>query len=383
MTALHIVPAIDNEASGPSYSVRRLCEALIDAGVSTKLAVLDWGSAKEVPSYVERFPLGLGPRRLGRSPAMARWLVRQVECGVVDVLHNHGMWMIPNIYAGEARLKGEARLVVSPRGTVSQWAWNHHRGRKWLIWHFLGQGRVMRLADAFHVTGESECKDLRRLGFRQPVAIIPNGVDVPPFVKKPSGKEKILLYLGRVHKKKGIDFLLRAWSVMEPRYPQWRLVVAGPDDGGYLPQYKRLARELSLERVTFSGAVYGEQKLSLYRAAHLYVLPTRSENFAMTVAEALAAGTPAIVTKGAPWAGLEREGAGWWIESGVEPLVASLEKALGMAGERLAEMGFRGRKWMIREYSWEIIGKQMEAFYAWLCGRGPRPAYVREGCGEI
>jgi glycosyltransferase involved in cell wall biosynthesis len=308
---------------------------------------------------------------------MARWLIEQVKAGAVEILHNHGLWMMPNVYPGRARRAGDVRLVISPRGTVSEWAWNHHRGRKWVMWHLLGQGRAMHAADAFHATSEEEYMDLRRLGFRQPVCVLPNGIDVPPLVSKPAGERRTLLYLGRIHKIKGIDLLLQAWAAVAPRFPQWDLVIAGPDDGGHLAQYQALAAELKLKRVSFPGAVYGEQKLALYRSAHLYVLPTHSDNYAMTVAEALAAGTPAIVTRGAPWAGLVEHGAGWWIEIGVDPLVAALQEALALPNERLAEMGCRGREWMARDFSWGAIGRSMAEFYQWLRAGGASPASVR------
>jgi len=374
---LHTLSAIDEEAAGPSYTVPRLCESLIAAGLPTRLAVPDWVPGIEAPSYVERFPLGFGPRRLGRSPAMARWLIEQVKAGAVEILHNHGLWMMPNVYPGRARRAGDVRLVISPRGTVSEWAWNHHRGRKWVMWHLLGQASAMHRADAFHATAEEEYQDLRRLGFRQPVCVLPNGIDVPPPAAKPAGERRTLLYLGRIHKKKGIDLLLKAWAAVGSRFPQWDLVIAGPDDGGFLAQYQALAAELKLKGVSFPGPVYGQQKLALYRSAHLYVLPTHSENFAMTVAEALAAGTPAIVTRGAPWAGLVDHGAGWWIEIGVEPLVAALQEALSQPDECLIEMGRRGRQWMARDFSWKAIGQAMAKFYRWLRDGGPAPAYVR------
>jgi glycosyltransferase involved in cell wall biosynthesis len=126
--------------------------------------------------------------------------------------------------------------------------------------------------------------------------------------------------------------------------------------------------------VSFSGPVYGEEKLALYHSAHLYVLPAHSENFAMTVAEALAAGTPAIVSRGAPWGGLAENDSGWWIDIGVDPLVACLEEALALPHARLAEMGENGRTWMAREFSWEVIGLQMKVFYEFLLGCAPRPA---------
>ncbi len=373
---LHVVSSIDQEYAGPSYSVPRLCEALMEAGLETSLAVLDWVPGTASPPWVKRFPLGIGPRRLGRSPAMARYLMEEVRSGKVEILHNHGLWMMPNVYPGWARARSDCRLVVAPRGTLSEWALNHHALRKKIFWRLL-QEQTLRRADAFHATSEEEYLDLRRLGFRQPVCVIPNGIDVPPLDRPLPKERRQLLYLGRIHKKKGIDLLLRAWAAVEPRFPDWTLVVAGPDDGGYLPEYRTLAERLRLARVDFPGPVYGEKKLAAYRRASLYVLPTHSENFGMTVAEALAAGTPAIVTKGAPWSGLVEQGAGWWIDIGVDPLVAALEEALALPEERLQEMGRNGREWMLRELSRQAIAGRMAAVYAWLCGRAERPADVR------
>lgn len=373
---VHTLAAMDHEAAGPSYTVPRLCEALIALGRHTRLAVLDWVPGSHSPHYVQRFPLGWGPRRLGRSPAMARWLRQQVKGGAVPILHNHGLWMMPNVYPGRVRRAGDTRLVVSPRGTVSEWAMQHHRWRKRVMWH-LGQAATLKRADGFHATAESEYEDIRRLGFRQPVAVIPNGIDVPPLESKPAAGRARLLYLGRIHKNKGIDLLLRAWQVIAPRFPDWELVIAGPDEGGELDRLKSLATALQLTRMSFLGPVYGAEKWALYRSAHLYVLPTHSENFAMTVAEALAAGTPAIATRGAPWSGLVENDCGFWIDIGVDPLVACLEQALALPRERLAQMGACGHAWMAREYGWESIAQRMAGFYDWLVHGGEQPAWVR------
>jgi len=170
---LHTLPVIGIEASGPCYSVPRLCESLIELGLDIKLAVLDWLPGSPSPAYVERFALGWGPRRLGRSPAMARWLHHKVASGAVDVLHTHSLWMMPNVYPGRVRRAGSVRLVVSPHGTLTEWAMNHHRWRKKVMWH-LGQSATLQRADAFHATAEAEYEDIRRLCFKQPVAVIPN-----------------------------------------------------------------------------------------------------------------------------------------------------------------------------------------------------------------
>jgi glycosyltransferase involved in cell wall biosynthesis len=231
----------------------------------------------------------------------------------------------------------------------------------------------------FHATAESEYEDIRRMGFRQPVAIIPNGVDIPPFAPKQGGISRTLLFLGRVHPSKGLDMLLPAWQAVQDRSPNWRLVIAGPDNGGYLIKMQHLAAQLHLKRIEFVGALKGRQKWEAYGEADIFVLPTYSENFGMTVAEALAAGVPAIVSKGAPWQGLEQRRAGWWIDIGLEPLVTCLNHALSQTPDALAKMGQRGRDWMLTEFSWEQVGAMMDQTYRWILSGGTKPDWVRKG----
>jgi len=376
MRVIHVVPAITEEAAGPSYAVPRLCESLIGRGVDVQLAALDWAPMPVSLPYLKTFPLGLGPRRLGVSPRMRRWLEEEAASGQVDLIHNHSLWMMPNVYPGRASRRGRCPLVVSPRGTLSAWALGRSALRKRIFWRIL-QAPALRAAACFHATAESEYKDIRRLGFRQPVCILPNGIDLPPFAEKPETGRRILLFLGRIHPVKGVDLLLRSWQSLEPRFPDWELHVAGPDNGGYLAEMQALAAQLRLERVVFCGPLLGEGKWRAYRAASLFVLPTHSENFGITVAEALAAGTPAIVTKGAPWGGLEKQGAGWWIDIGVDPLVACLEQTLALPAMRLAAMGRAGREWMKSDYSWERIGTQQSLAYRWLLEGGETPPWVR------
>lgn len=376
MRVIHVVPAVTEEASGPSYSVPRLCESLIEAGVVVHLATLDQGPLPVSLPYLKAFPLGIGPRRLGASPSMRRWLVEEAASGRVDLIHNHSLWMMPNVYPGRACRRGRCLLVVSPRGTLSTWALRRSALQKKIFWRLL-QAPVLQAAACFHVTAESEYEDIRRLGFLQPVCILPNGIDLPPFAEVPKVGRRVLLFLGRMHPVKGVDSLLRSWQSVEHRFPDWELHLAGPDNGGYLAEMQGLAAELRLERVVFRGKLLGEEKWRAYRSASLFVLPTYSENFGMTVAEALAAGTPTIVTKGAPWGGLKEQGAGWWIDIGVDPLVACLEQALGLPEMRLAEMGRAGREWMKRDYSWDRIGTQVSLAYRWLLEGGEAPPWVR------
>lgn len=367
---IHIVPAITEEASGPSYSVVRLCESLIETGGQVTLAAMDWAPITRPPACLRTFPMGFGPRRLGRSPAMARWLEAQARSGQVDVLHNHGMWQMNAVYPGRVAARNGTPYVVSPRGTWSAWALANGSVMKKPFWSILQRPSV-QAATCFHATAESEYEDIRRLGFRQPVAVIPNGIDIPPPMVKTGGGLRTVLFLGRIHPKKGLDMLLRAWGAVQSRFPDWRLRIVGSDDGyhgssGYLAELKTLAVELGLERLEFSGALRGMAKWQAYADADLFVLPTHSENFGMSVAEALASGTPALVSNGAPWSGLVARRAGRWIDIGVDPLVAGLEDLLQREPLELRDMGINGRTWMTEAYSWRTIGKRMAELYHWL-----------------
>jgi len=372
---IHIVPAISEEASGPSYSVVRLCESLNAEGQDVTLAALDWAPIVSPPPFLKTFSLGWGPRRLARAPEMYRWMIAQVRRGSVNLLHNHSLWMMPNVYPGQVARRFNVPLIVSPRGTLSGWAFQSGSWGKRLFWPLL-QKPSLRATTCFHATTNSEYEDIRRIGFRQPVAVIPNGIDMPAVLPKTVNKYRTLLFLSRIHPIKGLDMLLPAWRAVQARFPEWRLRIVGPDNGGYLGKMKSLAAELGVARVEFVGAVYGQHKWQMYRDADLFILPTYSENFGMAVAEALAAGTPAIVTKGAPWEGLERCGAGWWIEIGIDPLVACFEQALSCFSDTLEQMGRQGRVWMEQDYSWPVIGRKMAQTYQWVLHGGEKPEWV-------
>jgi len=195
---VHIVPAISNEASGPSYSVVRLCESLLEEGDEVTLAALDWAPMSSRPPFLKTFPLGAGPRRLGRSPAMKKWLKERVICDSIDLLHNHSIWMMPNVYPGQIAGRFGVPLIISPRGTLSEWAMANGSSFKGWFWR-LFQRSALEAASCFHATARSEYEDIRRHGFRQPVAIIPNGVDIPTLKVKHQTERRSLLFLSRIH----------------------------------------------------------------------------------------------------------------------------------------------------------------------------------------
>lgn len=375
MKILHTMPDIDKEASGPSYSVVRLCQSLIELGEASSVALI--GNSRRF-EFLHEFPKGIGPSRLGNSPAMLKWLRSTVKKGGVDIVHNHSLWMLPNVYPGWATKGTAIPYVVSPRGTLSTWAMGSGSKVKKFFWPLVQRPSIAHAA-CFHATSEAEVLDIRRHGFKQPIALIPNGIDLPKHrISSVQGSSrKTLLYLGRLHPIKGVDFLLQAWNSLQHEFPDWDLRIVGPVDNDNAQALMSMAQSLSLRRVEFSGPVYGPDKFDAYRQANLYVLPTHSENFAVTVAEALACGTPVVVSQGAPWKGVQERNAGWWPEIGYEPLLATLREAMGKSREHLCEMGNNGRNWMIEDFSWNSIAGKMQHTYRWLLGQDDKPTCVQ------
>lgn len=381
MKILHVVPHVGAEASGPSYSVPGLARALARRGHDVSLfSVLD-GELESLACFVHRvFPRRKFIPSLWRSPELLGALREGAPTS--DVLHSHGLWAMPNIYTGWIAREFPLPLMISPRGTLSAWALAHSRWRKKIVWG-TAQGEVVRSAACLHATAEQEYRDIRGLGLKQPVCVIPNGIDVPlanlarPSAAGLSKSKKTILYMGRLHAIKGIDQLLEAWTTIASERPDWCLRIVGPNDGGYEAELRALAASLGTPRVTFTGPAYGPEKWAEYREAALYVLPTHSENFGITVAESLASGTPVITTKGAPWSGLARERCGFWIDHGVEPLVDALRHATRLSPLELEEHGARGRAWMLRDFSWDNIAEQMASVYRWLRLGGEPPTCVR------
>jgi len=180
-----------------------------------------------------------------------------------------------------------------------------------------------------------------------------------------------------LHPKKGLDRLITAWAALEDAQPAWRLRIVGHDENGYADQLRALCVALDARHVTIEPPLHGAAKSQAYRDAALFVLPSLNENFAMTVAEALAHQVAVISSKGAPWAGLVDRGCGWWIDHDVDAWRTTLATAIALPAAQRRAMGVRGRQWMADAYSWTHIGREMTQVYRWLGGSAPAPATVR------
>ena len=378
---VHVIDSVANEAAGPSYSVPALCQAL--AKECNSVTLVSIGQEESVTNNgfstrtfrhdYEGMPL-IRQMRLSRAMQSALRLYGDRK----DVIfHMHGLWLMANVYPARIAKRAGTPLVLAPRGMLAPAAINFSKWRKRLMWYAF-QARAVEAVSCFHATSEQEYQEIRDFGLRQPVAVVPNGVAVPasPVRAPESRKTRIALYLGRVHPKKGLDRLITAWRKIEDQHSEWSLRIIGPDEGGYVERLKRQAFELGIGRVSFEEPLFGVAKAEAFRTADLFVFPTLNENFGMTVAEALAEGTPVICTKGAPWEGLVTHRCGWWIDHGPDQLAACLGDAMSIGRQELAAMGSRGREWMRRDYSWESKARMMRDVYLWLSGGLPMPVFV-------
>jgi glycosyltransferase involved in cell wall biosynthesis len=340
------------------------------------------GEFSELYDGAERVthPAGGGPlgKVLRASPSLRKALMADARAG--RILHAHGLWLMPNVYPAWVKQGsgGSVSIVHSPRGMLGRAALKISACKKRPFWRLL-QRSALEAADCLHATAPSEHEEIRISGLTNPVAIIPNGIDLPNLdaIPRSKGHDRVALSLGRIHPKKGLDRLVRAWAQIEHEFPSWSLRIIGPAEISHDKELRCMAQSLGAERISIEGAVYGEAKAIAYCSADLFVLPTLSENFAITVAESLAAKVPVVSTKGAPWAGLETERCGWWIDHGVEPLAAALRTAMAMPREELHTMGARGRAWMARDFSWDRIARHMLDVYVWLKVGGEPPGTVR------
>jgi glycosyltransferase involved in cell wall biosynthesis len=378
-----VIHSVTPEHGGTSTFVTSLCEELGALGHRVRLHATDFGPRPTTVSPLFDLHLHHASRwgaRFGFSADMHRAL--QAEAREADIIHSHGLWLWTNLdvhrvtrQTGQRGSAKRPKVVLSPHGMLEPYALERQKLAKRLIWH-VGQGAALRASDCLHVTAESELRSVRALGLENPVAIVPPGVTMPTVRLRTRGSRRTLLFLGRLDPKKGIDLLLKSWSSVAETHLDWDLCIAGPGSANYTEQMRRLCQELNAPRVRFTGPVYDRQRDELMAEAELFVLPTRSENFGITVAEALSFGVPVLCTKGAPWQELTKHGCGWWVDVDVDALRVALHQALALSTTELASLGERGREWIGREYTSRAQAVKMSATYEWLRTHDSKPSYI-------
>lgn len=375
MNILHIISSIDLASGGPSKSVSDL--ALMQAHLAQNVFVFTNSSfnpyLKESPhSNLKLFFV----KKKGFASSLNFFLKREQ----FDVLHGHGIWQMPVHQMAKLAIDKKIPYIISPRGMLEPWALNVGKWKKKLAMA-LYQRKDLYNSACIHATSQMEADNIRKLGFRNPIAIIPNGIDINEFpiqAEKSKNEKHTLLFLSRIHPKKGIEVLVEAWQQLNKALRQhWQVEIAGAGDESYIVSLQKLIVKRGLaNEIRIIGPQYGEAKFAAYQRADLFVLPTYSENFGIVVAEAMACGLPVITTIGTPWEELNIFNAGWWIDIGVGPLVEALENALNLSDEVRQIIGKNGRKLVEERYSIEAVAQQMIELYQWILNEKEKPEFV-------
>lgn len=368
MRLCHVVPSLEDRHGGPSRSVRALADAAARIGLKTTvaathdprhaLAATDAGAAA-----LRLFPRDV-PRWLCRSAALRRHLLDERY----DCIHAHALWLLTLDYARAASARHHSRFVISPRGMLSPWAYGHNRWKKRLAELLVHPG-AFRAAHGWHATSTAEADDIRRLGFTQPICVAPNGVTLPTDAELAAARDfwlarcpalagrRVAVFYSRLHRKKRVRELIDSWARL--RTGDWFLLVIGTPEE-YTPE--QVQGWIASAGVQGRAAAFsGEGVPPPYGVGSLFLLPTHSENFGLVIAEALAAGLPAITTDQTPWHGLDEREAGWCVAW--ENWDRTLAAALAESPAQLEDRGRRGRSWVMAKFTWEGAARMLKVFY--------------------
>ena len=378
---LHTIAALRSASGGPSRTVSSICEGLGRLGASVEIVTQNFRDANIVPQseFVKTtFVPGIfiPSIRFVYSPFFRTTLSDRCKKTEPRLIHDHGLWLPTNHAAAVIAHNLNIPLIISPRGMLEPWSLRNKAWKKRIAWN-LYQHRALLSGIAFHAASVKEAESIREMGFKQPIAVIPNGTQFSEW-KEYLRKETDLrtaLFLSRIHRSKGLLELVKAWQIAHPK--GWRMIIAGPDEDGHQKEVQAAIHQAGLQDIfQFAGSVEGEAKTNLYRSADLFILPTFSENFGVVVAEALSCGVPVITTKGAPWESLITYGCGWWIDIGVESLSAAIREATSLSEIERQEMGRRGCIFVEQNFAWSQIAEKMLSVYQWILGEGSKPNVV-------
>ncbi len=310
-----------------------------------------------------------------------RWLLERTlpqqfraRIAEADAVHIHGLWEHSTLEAARTAQRLRKPYILSAHGMLEPWALERSRAKK-KVYAALFERPNLQAASCLHALTGAEARNYRGFGAKGPIAIIPNGVDVPSsldpepfFAQFPATRGKrLVLFLGRLHAKKGVDLLLGAWASLAREFPNACLVLAGPPEdatGAGLPQ---LAESLGVAAQTLcTGMLQPTMKWSALAAAEIFALPSHSEGLSVATLEAMGAGVPVIVTRECNLPEAAEHGAGWEIPLTVEALRAALETSLRNTPEANKAMGRKGAALVERQYSWAVVAGQMAELYRWV-----------------
>ena len=359
MKVLHYIPSLDRTSGGTTAYMQLLSKEL---GRHSDLHIVSHVSDSPVKLENCQIHFIASWKHIVEMKRQWHYLLYEIK---PDIVHINCCWMPGCALTQKWAQQSCYKVVLTPHGMLEPWIMARHYWTKKVPALLLYQKAAVKNADCLHATALSEKENLLKLGYNKRIEIIPNGIDVDNITMKTSWRRrKTILFLSRIHVKKGINFLIEAVAALKGEMRDYRLIIAGEGETSYINDLKALAGRLAIAaNIQFIGGVYGGKKWQLFRDADLFVLPTHSENFGIVVAEALACGTPVITTKGTPWQELETCHCGWWTEVGKEPTKEALHNFLSLAEKDLEVMGRNGRKLVEEKYSSRKMAEDMVKLY--------------------
>jgi glycosyltransferase involved in cell wall biosynthesis len=381
-----VIPSAAPIDGGPNLAVRAMARGLATLGADVTVATTNASGSGtlHVPLDTPVIDEGVVYRYFARtvpgswkfSWPLTRWL--WANASAYDVVHVHALFSYATIPGCRAAAHAPVPYVLRPLGTLSAWSLGHRRWKKRPYYALLERSHL-EMASAIHVTSDAEADDVARLGYGDRARVIPLGVDVR--AQTPGRRPRAetdpfrLLFLSRLHEKKNVPLLLRAFATVPAAVRPIELTIAGDGDPAYRAELVRLADRLGLaERVRFVGHVDGEVKRETLRDADCFILPSAHENFGLAVAEALGAGLPVIVTPGVALSSdVARVGAGLVTEA-TEAAIANAIAWAAAHPAALVEMGERAWRFARRELSWEMTSTRLMQLYGALAAGATRQA---------
>ena len=360
MKIIHYIPSIDRTAGGTSTYMQVLAKGL---GELAEVHIIT--HASENPLTMENCTVHYVPEYNPFKRTWTKLVTAMMEEIRPDIVHVNCCWMPACAAVQRIAQKCGYRVVLTPHGMLEPWIIKRHYWTRKLPALLLYQKAAIRKADCLQATAESEYDNLLHLGYNDKISVVKLGIDADGIKMKESWKKtRQILFLSRVHVKKGINFLIEAAEILREELKGYKILVAGEGDEEYVSSLKRQIDDKGLQDIVqLIGGVYGDDKWCLFQSSDFFVLPTHSENFGLAIAESLASGTPVITTVGTPWSDLNTSHSGAWIEIGMQPLVEALRKFLAMTDEELELMGRNGRKLIETKYSARVMAKEMMEVY--------------------
>jgi len=390
MKIAFITASVSRNAGGIFDIVRRLAQCIyseqkIDVSV---IALRDEFTDEDIKLWEPLKPLTypvIGPRSFGYSSELSRAL-NNIDA---DLMHSQGLWMYTSIACGKWAKLTKKKYIITPQGMLESWALKNSRLKK-KIAGWLYENYNLRNAICLHAVSKEEVKSFRSYGLKNPICIIPNGVDMPddiiPTNKPPwehiiEPEKKVLLYLGRLHPKKNLDNLLRAWYITKrggsKKINDWMLIIVGWDQLGYEAYLKKIAKELGIaDMVYFLGPQFGDAKTLCFQYADAFILPSYSEGMPMAVLEAWSYALPLLMTPecNIPL-GFEKNSA-IKIKTDAIDIARGLNELFSMSDEERRNIGINGKKLVKENFSWSKISQQMREVYEWILGESSKPECV-------